>query len=255
VSEPTRESMPPFSAEIAGAVLRASRRSAAVVHEDMREGLTGLATIAYLAPWFGLLATVLAIPDSFVGCGGEKSACMAAMVIRLSRSIWPTAFGLLIGLISAWGKRYLTGNLEALDHAMEGAALDLVNQLSRYRGRWTFGPNTQPVLGRPIFGARPLAESKLEQGVWCRSVLRTAATLIAAWFLQAVRYFEHDHFTLASAPWAACKYVLLVFGVSCIPAYVVSVRILRRSGSTAVLAAASCLVWCLAELILGVDLL
>jgi biopolymer transport protein ExbB/TolQ len=142
VSDPTRE-MPPLSAEIVGAVLRASRRSAALVHEDMRQGLTGLATIAYLAPWCGLLATVLAIPNSFVGCGGEKSTCMAAVVVRLSWSIWPTAFGLLIGLMAAWGNRYLTSNLEVFDRAMEGAALDLVNQLSRYRGRWTFGPRPQ----------------------------------------------------------------------------------------------------------------
>jgi biopolymer transport protein ExbB/TolQ len=135
VSEPIRDSMPPPSAEIVGAVLRASRRSAALFHEDLRQGLTGLATVAYLAPWCGLLATVLAIPNSFVGCSGEKSTCMAAVVVRLSRSIWPTAFGLLIGLMSAWGNRYLTGNLEVFDREMEGAALELANQLSRYRGR------------------------------------------------------------------------------------------------------------------------
>jgi|ERR1035437_2309294 hypothetical protein len=111
-----------------------------------------------------------------------------------------------------------------------------------------------PVLGCPIFGASPLAE--LEQGVWCRSLLQMAATLIAAWFLEAVRYFEHDYLTLASAPCAAFKYVLLVFGVSCIPAHVVSVKILRRGlRDTAVMAAASCLVWCSVELILGVHLL
>jgi biopolymer transport protein ExbB/TolQ len=127
--------MPPPSAEMIGAVLRASRRSVALVREDLRQGLTGLATVAYLAPWCGLLATVLAIPNSFVGCGGEKSTCMAALVNRLSMSIWPTAFGLLIGLMSAWGNRHLTGSVEVFDREMKGAALDLANRLSRHRGR------------------------------------------------------------------------------------------------------------------------
>lgn len=37
--------------------------------------------------------------------------------------------GVAAGLISLWGLRYLSGKLDVFDREMEGAALDLVNQL------------------------------------------------------------------------------------------------------------------------------
>jgi hypothetical protein len=55
---------------------------------------------------------------------------MAAVVDRLSTAMWPTAYGLLIGLMSACGTRYLTANLEVFDGEMEGAALELGDQLA-----------------------------------------------------------------------------------------------------------------------------
>lgn len=128
--------MPALSAETIGAIMRASARSAAVIHEEMKRGLNSLAAIASVAPWLGLLATVLGIPNSFVGCGNEKSTCMAAMADRLSGSIWPTALGLLVGLTSLWCYRWLTGSLETFDRDMESASTDLVSQLARYRGQW-----------------------------------------------------------------------------------------------------------------------
>jgi hypothetical protein len=73
VSEPTREVVIPLAAEMIGALSRASARSAASVHEEMKEGLNSLANIAYIAPWLGLFATVLTIPNSFVGFDGQRA--------------------------------------------------------------------------------------------------------------------------------------------------------------------------------------
>ena len=104
--------------------------------------------------------------------------------------------------------------------------------------------------GGSIFGAKPPVEFTLDLRLSFGSMLFTGAAVFLAWGLQVLR--EHDYLPLASAHSAACKYVLFVYGVSCIPAYVVAVRILRRwLGATAVLAAASCLVWCSVELILS----
>jgi biopolymer transport protein ExbB/biopolymer transport protein TolQ len=114
-----------------GAVLRASRRSAALVHEEMKNGLSGLATMASTAPWVGLLGTVVGIADSFHGCDGERSTCMGIVAESLSASWVYTALGLLIGLPSLWCYRYLAGRLEAFDHEMENASVDLVKQLAR----------------------------------------------------------------------------------------------------------------------------
>jgi hypothetical protein len=254
VSEPTREVVIPFSAEMIGAVSRASARSADSVHEEMKEGLNSLANIAYIAPWLGLFATVLTIPNSFVAFNGPASLGLALCADGLSRSIWPMALGLLVGLISLSFHIYLNGALDTFDCEMKCTCLDLVNQLARYRGRWIAGPPMKPVGSGPIFGAEP-AKLAQEHELSFGSMLFTGAAIFLAWCLQVFRYFEHDYLPLASAPWAACKYVLFVFGVSCTFAYVVWVKLLRRGlGALAIPAAASCLVWCLAELVLRVHL-
>src|SRR5882724_6714214 len=60
------------------AVMRAAQRSAAGVHIEMKRGINSLATITCVAPLLGFAITVEGIVDSFVGCGGEKWACLAA---------------------------------------------------------------------------------------------------------------------------------------------------------------------------------
>jgi len=113
---------------------RAAVRAAGTLHKDMGRGLSGLAAVAAIGPWLGLFGTVVGIPTAFVGCGGSRSSCMAAVAERLSGSIWTTALGLGIGLAALWGYRYLTGRLETFDLEMNNATLELANQLSIYLG-------------------------------------------------------------------------------------------------------------------------
>ncbi len=50
-------------------------------------------------PLLGLLLTVFGMINSFIGCGGERSICMAAVVERLARSIVPASWGILLATI------------------------------------------------------------------------------------------------------------------------------------------------------------
>ena len=239
--------MPP---ETIRAVLRASRRSAVLIHEDLRDGLSALATVAYLAPWFGLLATASMILESNVGCGCEKSTWMASLALRLSRSIWPTAIGLTIGLISAWANRYLNNRLEGFDREMEGGALDLANQLSRYQGRWSWAPAIQQSSEGPIFAGAAKAE------VWCHSPLLVGSALFGAWVVEMGHYFYQEYVPLTPVPWLACKYVAFTFLVAFLPAYLPWAKLpYRRPLGLLDLAAAICLCWCLVEAVLGIHLL
>ena len=110
--------------------LRAAERAAAAVHHDMRRGLNTLATIASVAPWLGLLITVIGMVGSFVGCGEEKSTSIAAIVDRLANAIARSALGLGVGVISLCFYRYLLGLLEGLDLEMRNLALELVNAVN-----------------------------------------------------------------------------------------------------------------------------
>ncbi len=256
MDEPNQAMVHALPEELVGAIMRASVRTAAAVSDEMKVGLDSLATIASVAPWVGLFGTFMGIENSFGELPGEKSACMAAVAGRISVSMWTTGLGLLVGLASLWCYKYLTGKLEAYRSEMERAPFELVDQLSRYCGRWEFDPTNPRVGGEAMFGERPLDELKQDESFWRRSMLLTGASLFAAWCLQVTRYFDHDLRPFDSATWMACMYVLFVLCVSCLPAHVVWSRFLRRRrGGLALLASVICLCWCLTELVLHIHLL
>ena len=173
----------------------------------------------------------------------------------LSESMWPTAFGLMVGIIALWFYRYLEGMLQTGDHEMESASLDLLNQLSRFRGRFS----TEPEIGRvgeaTRFGERPLAELTQDEKFWRRSMFLAGAAILFAWLVQVLRYFGHDALPFSSSVQAACVYVPFMLALSCLAVYPVWAKLLhRRSGGLVALGSAFCLCWSLAELILGVSI-
>ena len=109
----------------------ASERAATKVHGEMTKGLGILATIASTAPLIGVLGTVMGIPSAFIGCAGEAWTCRAAVVIRLSISIWPTALSVIVALAALCFYKHLRTRVEMFDSEMHNASLCLRNDLSR----------------------------------------------------------------------------------------------------------------------------
>jgi hypothetical protein len=247
--------MPQFCSETLEAVTRVSRCSSAVVHDEMKQGLYSLATIACLAPWVGLFGTIVGIVNSFTGVIGEKTSIMAAFVNRLSESLWPTALGLLVGIIALWCYRYLESSLETLDQEMESASLELLNQLARFRGRFSAEPAIQRLSDGPMFDEKSLAELSQDEKFWRRCMFLTATALVMAWMAQVLRYFGDYSLPLYQSVQTACLFFPFLFGISCLPMYPVWTKLLhRRSGGLAALGSLFCLCWSLAELVLGVSL-
>src|SRR5262245_55414740 len=122
------------------AVMRAAVRCAATVHADMKRDVNRLATIASIAPLLGLLITLEGIVDSFIGCGGEKWTCLAAVVGRLSNAMARGALGLVVGILSSLCYRYLQSRLEEFDVEMKTMTLALVNVLAALPGMATASP-------------------------------------------------------------------------------------------------------------------
>lgn len=108
----------------------AAERSVASVHREMARGLFGLATVAATAPFLGMIGTVWGIAHSFPGCGGERSACMAAVAELLSESIMPSAFGLAVAITALWSYKYLSAQMGDFDTEMRNMALELANCLA-----------------------------------------------------------------------------------------------------------------------------
>src|SRR3954453_12968119 len=71
------------STEIPGEEIEASKRaldrSEAIVHAELKRGISSLATIGSTAPFVGLFGTVVGIINAFRGIASEKSAGLGAV--------------------------------------------------------------------------------------------------------------------------------------------------------------------------------
>ena len=223
--------------EILQAVSRASKRSSAVVHEELKGSLNSLATIASLAPFLGVFGTVATFSNAFPGIAGQRAGVIAYIFDHFATSMSFTAFGLAVGLLSLWFYQYLTGRLRAFDLEMENASLDLLNQLSRFPGRFAIAP----AVDGPMFGEESPDELRRDEKFQLRSRYVAAAALVLASCIQAWLSW--------SISWI---YIPLTFGLSCLPAYPLWVKLLRRKpGGLIALASVICLFWSVAELVLG----
>ena len=126
----------PSSADsnIVQVVERSSQRAAARIRRKMKHGLTVLGTIAATAPLIGLYGTVWGIINSFKGCAGEKSFCMAMTFFYLSQSLVTTAGGVIAAVPALWCYNYLIGRIEEFDLEMENTSLELTTYICSDRG-------------------------------------------------------------------------------------------------------------------------
>jgi biopolymer transport protein TolQ len=112
------------------AAKRASARSAALVHRELKRGMDSLATVVSIAPWVGLFGTLVGINNSFPALGTEKSTAMAIIFERLAQALVPCAFGVMVAVVTMLFYKYLIAELDGLDIEMKSASLKLMNTLS-----------------------------------------------------------------------------------------------------------------------------
>ena len=119
------------SSEISGEVVEASRRalerSEAIVHAELKRGISTLATIGSSAPFVGLLGTVVGIINAFKGISQEKSTGLGAVAGGISEALVTTALGLFVAIPAVWVYNYFSARLEALDVEMGNSSSELVD--------------------------------------------------------------------------------------------------------------------------------
>src|SRR5579862_8571955 len=88
------------SAEISGEEIDASKRALeraeAIVHAELKRGVSGLATIGSTAPFVGLFGTVVGIIHAFQGISTQKSTGLGAVAGGISEALVTTAIGLFV---------------------------------------------------------------------------------------------------------------------------------------------------------------
>jgi biopolymer transport protein ExbB/biopolymer transport protein TolQ len=113
--------------EVIEAAKRGLERSVAIVHAEMKRGLSGLATIGSTAPFVGLFGTVVGIINAFKGISQQKATGLSAVAGGISEALVTTALGLLVAVPAVWTYNYFTNKVEGFDVEMDNSSMELIN--------------------------------------------------------------------------------------------------------------------------------
>jgi biopolymer transport protein ExbB len=127
------------SADISGETVEASKRAleraAAIVHAELKRGISSLATIGSTAPFVGLFGTVLGIINAFHGISAQKSTGLAAVAGGIAEALVTTAMGLFVAVPAVWMFNYFSGKIEAFDVEMDNSSSELIDYFIKRQGR------------------------------------------------------------------------------------------------------------------------
>ncbi|MGB6900696.1 MAG: MotA/TolQ/ExbB proton channel family protein [Candidatus Acidiferrum sp.] len=110
-------------------VQRSLERSSAETTEEMKRGLSGLATIAATAPFVGLFGTVIGILNAFRSIDMMHATAIKVIAGSISEALLTTAIGLSVAVPAVWCYNLLTNQMDAFGVEMQNCALELVTYL------------------------------------------------------------------------------------------------------------------------------
>jgi len=119
------------SSEISGEEVEASKRalerSEAIVHAELKRGVSSLATIGSTAPFVGLFGTVVGIINAFKSMATQKTPGIGAIAGGISEALVTTAIGLFVAVPAVWMFNYFTGRIDAFDVEMGNSSSELID--------------------------------------------------------------------------------------------------------------------------------
>lgn len=117
--------------EIPGEEIEASRRALeraeAIVHAELKRGVSSLATIGSTAPFVGLFGTVVGIMHAFQEIAASSSTGIGAVSSGISEALVTTAIGLFVAVPAVWMYNYFTNRIEAFDVEMGNSSSELID--------------------------------------------------------------------------------------------------------------------------------
>ena len=120
-----------ISSEIPGEEIEASKRALeraeAIVHAELKRGVSALATIGSTAPFVGLFGTVVGIINAFKTMAAQKTPGIGAIAGGISEALVTTAIGLFVAVPAVWMFNYFTGRVDAFDVEMGNSSSELID--------------------------------------------------------------------------------------------------------------------------------
>lgn len=125
------------SKDIPGETIESSRRAleraTAISIEDLKRGLSALATIGSTAPFVGLFGTTIGIINAFQGMRTEETAGIAAVAGGIAEALVTTAFGLFVAVPAVWMFNVFTNKIETFTVEMDNSSSELIDYFIKRR--------------------------------------------------------------------------------------------------------------------------
>jgi biopolymer transport protein ExbB len=96
---------------------------------QVRRGLSVLATVGSIAPFVGLLGTVVGIIAAFQGIAKEGSGGLGAVSAGIAEALVETAFGLLVAIPAVLAFNYLNGRADSITTALDESRGELIDAI------------------------------------------------------------------------------------------------------------------------------
>jgi len=112
-------------------VERAISRGTAEVHELLKKGMNSLATIGALAPFIGLLGTVIGIIKVFSDLKTKGAGDINALAGAIGEALGTTALGLIVAIPAVWFYNLLTNKQDQVITNINNAASQMIDEFIR----------------------------------------------------------------------------------------------------------------------------
>ena len=113
--------------DIVDTVRRAIQRATALTSNDLKKGVSALATIGSTAPFVGLLGTVVGVIVAFTGIAATGGGGIAGVSAGIAEALVETALGLFVAIPAVWFYNFLTSRLEYFNVEMDNSSSELVD--------------------------------------------------------------------------------------------------------------------------------
>jgi biopolymer transport protein ExbB/TolQ len=114
-----------------GTAQRGCERASTIFTQELKRGLTILATIATSAPFIGLFGTIFGIINAFRAMAVTGSGGIGTVAQGISEALITTAFGILVAVIALWFYNILSGRIEILGAEMSNTSSQIVDYFIR----------------------------------------------------------------------------------------------------------------------------
>ena len=114
---------------------RGCERARSLFTQELKRGLSIMATIATSSPFIGLFGTIFGIINAFRGMAMTGSGGIGAVAAGIAEALVTTAFGIGVAVIALWTFNSLNTKIEVYNIEMENTTSQIVDYFIRTSGK------------------------------------------------------------------------------------------------------------------------